>query len=128
MRSHKRLSTYLAILVTLGVGVTLLYISPPRSYAAHTSAGAWVEHSQITGCNHCHNVTITAGNANGSNRMITYSPGTGSSYTGSRRNDWTSTVSYMIGKGCPSTTAATTYLNSCYCSTCSNPYPTGLYC
>ncbi|MDZ4384164.1 MAG: hypothetical protein U0940_01640, partial [Nitrospirota bacterium] len=97
MRTHRYLSTSLAIVFTLGVGLTLLYLfSPPQSYAGHTASGAWVEDPGVTGCNHCHRVTIAGGNANGSNRMITYSP-SGGSYTGSRRNSWGSTVNYMIG-------------------------------
>ena len=130
MRTHKRLSTYLAILVTLGVGLTLLYLfSPPRSYASHTASGAWVEDPAITGCNHCHNTYITAGNSNGTTRTIAYTP-SGSSQSGSRRNSWGGAVTYMAGKGCPvaDTTAATTYLNTCYCSTCSNPNPQGFSC
>ncbi|MDZ4384490.1 MAG: fibronectin type III domain-containing protein, partial [Nitrospirota bacterium] len=89
---------------------------------------AWVEDPGINGCNHCHNTTITAGNANGSNRKIAHSPAQGSDQTGARRNNWSSTVSYMTGKGCPATSAATTYLNACYCATCSNPYPEGTSC
>ncbi|MDZ4384387.1 MAG: fibronectin type III domain-containing protein, partial [Nitrospirota bacterium] len=128
MRGWRFLLPFSVSLLVMLAALLVMYTSPQVSHAAHTTSGAWVEDPAINGCNHCHNVTITAGNSNGSNRVIASSPGNGSSYTGARRNNWTSTVSYMISKGCPSTTAATTYLNTCYCTTCSNPNPQGTSC
>src|SRR3990172_9811795 len=90
-------------LIPLVIVLIALLSRPHPSFATHTAPGAWVEDPGITGCNHCHNTTITQGNANGSNRKIAHSPAQGSGQTGARRNNWSSTVSYMIGKGCPAT-------------------------
>ena len=106
----------LAILFLFIVGM------PASSLASHTAAGAFVEDPALDGCNHCHNLTITAGNANGTSRRAAFSPANSSGMDPHvKRNNWLVTVSIMINKLSPATQAATPYLNTWYCTTCSCP-------
>ena len=128
MRNRLRVLSRI-FLILIAVATTVFLVSTSNeSNASHTAPGAWVEDPAIDGCNHCHNTGILAGNSNGSNRIVAYSPLNGETFWSARMNNWASTVGFMIDKGSPSTSGAATYLNTCYCTTCSNPNPQGLDC
>ncbi len=124
----------LSKLIPLSFGILFIitaaiFLGSMNSNAAHTSPGAWNEDPALAGCNHCHNTSVIAGNSNGSNRLISFSPLNGETFFEARLSNWAGTVGFMADKGCPvNSTAASTYLNTCYCPTCSNPNPQGVNC
>lgn len=124
----------LSKLIPLSFGILFIitaaiFLGSMNSNAAHTSPGAWNEDPALAGCNHCHNTSVIAGNSNGSNRLISFSPLNGETFFEARLSNWAGTVGFMADKGCPvNSTAASTYLNTCYCPTCSNPNPEGMNC
>jgi len=117
--------------VLIGSSFFLILGFPKLSLANHTAAGAFAEDPAIDGCNHCHNLTITGGNAGGSSRRAAFSPANGGGFDPhARRNSWSGTVSFMLSKGSPSSTAATAYLNTWYSlsTTCPSGTPEGQSC
>ncbi len=122
---HRKLGRIFYLFLFLLVLPLLFVVSmPSSSFAVHDAPGAFAEDPAINGCNHCHNMTITAGNADGSNRLAAYSPlnvpGERDPHT--KRNSWGGTVTIMNGKeATPFTSVTTAYLNAWYCTTCSCP-------
>jgi subtilase family serine protease len=79
------------------------------------------EDIQISGCTACHSIRVTAGNRNGTDRVITGSSGTTRHIDDPLTSDWGSIVSAMQSKGALATSATTGYLNTNYCPGCTGP-------
>ncbi len=107
---------------------------PSSSFAVHDAPGAFAEDPAVNGCNHCHNMTIIAGNADGSNRLIAYSPlnTPNDRDPHAKRNSWGGTVTIMNGKeaGIVFTSTTTNYLNAWYSTghSCPAGIPQGSSC
>jgi YVTN family beta-propeller protein len=77
------------------------------------------EDPQLTGCVLCHSIRITAGNRDGTARVITGATGSTRHIDDPKIVDWTSIVSAMISKGSPADLQLTSaYLNTNYCTGC----------
>ncbi len=96
------------------------------SFANHDVAGAWVEDPALTGCNHCHNLTMDY-NGDGRidpfpiDRLTAYSPANSTNQREPHplRDNWSGTVTIMNGKeaGIVFTSTTTAYLNTWYNTT-----------
>jgi DNA-binding beta-propeller fold protein YncE len=83
------------------------------------SSAPCAEDPQMNGCTQCHSLRITAGNRNGTDRVITASDGVQRHIDDPKIADWTSIVQAMIDKGSPAILELTAgYLNTNYCTSC----------
>jgi subtilase family serine protease len=110
----------------LTICACLLWNVTPARAAGETcstgSASPCAEDIEMSSCNICHSIRVTAGNRNGTNRVITGASGTVRHIDDPKISDWTSIVSAMISKGSPAVLNLTAgYLNTNYCSTCTGP-------
>jgi len=108
------------------ISVLFLVADPSVSMANHNDPGAFVEDIALNGCNHCHNLTIVAGNFDGTDRVAGFSPGNtpGKLDDHPKLFNWSFNVNFMLTKGSPASAAAVPYLNQFYSS--GNSCPAGI--
>jgi DNA-binding beta-propeller fold protein YncE len=124
MKIHKDVVFVFLIGVTI-IGICLLS-SPGSAKAAgetcsNGSAAPCAEDYQLDGCTICHSIRITAGNRDGTDRIITAATGVQRHIDDPLMADWTSIIQSMTNKGAPSTPGTTGYLNTNYCTGCTGP-------